>query len=494
SHLFYEHIRAWKPNNSEEEAMKQASDETLAKINDITCEWISDKEIKKIAKRFQSYLDIGILKSSQLFNKSETEINSNVELKMAQFVYEQLDTFTLKNEKVKEKEQAIYVVLYEYYKKNIIGNEEKEAIGEIKPGINLLGYCTHETCLSAKEKFYVWVNIGFGDISLTSDNTLYHCPECLQLSVTSIARVKFFNSEYSIFINNDPVYINKKDYEGTYPIKPGLTYSLKAERIRQRATSIGDLIIRSEAAMNSEEVLNLVAELQKYMITVAKPPKVKDMKRLLEKIDFDYGGDYNRVFDVGRFTILCDNCVKLQTALNVIKKANKFNLIVSEDKDSFNNHSTTHYRFHNTKLYVPKYDVYVEMQATLKHYTTLEGHTLFSNPKLSHLFYEHIRAWKPNNSEEEAMKQASDETLAKINDITCEWISDKEIKKIAKRFQSYLDIEINSNVELKMAQFVYKQLDTFILKNEKVKEKEQAIYVVLYEYYKKNIIGNEEKE
>ncbi|ETO02398.1 hypothetical protein RFI_35038, partial [Reticulomyxa filosa] len=180
-------------------------------------------------------------------------------------------------------------------------------------------------------------------------------------------------------------------------------------------------------------------------------------------------------------------------------------LIVSEDKDFFERQSKTHHRFHNIKLFVPKHDVYVEMQATLKNFTTLEGYTVIENPKLSHLFYEHIRAWKPKKNsageeEEEDLKQASDETLTKINDVICEWIDDKGIQKLANRYKSHLDIgilkppqlsknglEINNNdVSLKMAQFVYDQLCEFT--PEKVKGK--AIYVILYEYYKRYIIGD----
>ncbi|ETO35956.1 NB-ARC domain-containing protein, partial [Reticulomyxa filosa] len=188
-----------------------------------------------------------------------------------------------------------------------------------------------------------------------------------------------------------------------------------------------------------------------------------------------------------------------QTAVAVMKKAEKFNLIVSEDKDFFERQSKTHHRFHNIKLFVPKHDVYVEMQATLKRFTTLEGYTEIENPKLSHLFYEHIRAWKPKHTEEEDLKQASDEILTKINDVICEWIDDRGIQKLANRYKSHLDIgilkppqlsknelEINDNVSLKMAQFVYEQLCTFT--PEKIKGK--TIYVILYEYYKRYIIGD----
>ncbi|ETO11695.1 WD-40 repeat protein [Reticulomyxa filosa] len=55
----------------------------------------------------------------QLSKKSEIEINNDISLKIAQFVYEQLCEFA--PEKVKGK--AIYVILYEYYKKYIIGDK-----------------------------------------------------------------------------------------------------------------------------------------------------------------------------------------------------------------------------------------------------------------------------------------------------------------------------------------------------------------------------------
>ncbi|ETO07152.1 hypothetical protein RFI_30240, partial [Reticulomyxa filosa] len=105
-------------NAEEEEDLKQASDETLTRINDIICEWIDEKGIQKLANRYKSHLDIGILKPPQL-SKNELEINENELLKMAQFVYEQLCKFT----PAKTKGKAIYVILYEYYKRYIIGDK-----------------------------------------------------------------------------------------------------------------------------------------------------------------------------------------------------------------------------------------------------------------------------------------------------------------------------------------------------------------------------------
>ncbi|ETO08793.1 hypothetical protein RFI_28593, partial [Reticulomyxa filosa] len=379
--------------------------------------------------------------------------------------------------------------------------DEKTETGEIKPGINLQGFCENIECLAANARLPVWVNEEFKEISFFSDKTLYRCPDCKQSTVTSITKAMFLNSEYSISTNGDLIQVKDNNhYQYTYPITPGSSYKLKAQKIRQHATSLKDLVTRSETAMISDEIIKLVKELEKYSITVVKPEKVKDEVRLSEKIKYDYKGDYNQVFDIGRFTILCEDQTNLKTAVMVMKEAKKFNLIVSEDKDFFEKQSRTHHRFHNIKLYVPKYDVYVEMQATLKRYTTLEGYSMIENPKLSHSYYELLRAWEPNNPEDDDLKQASHEILTKINDVICEWIDDKAIQKMANRYRPHSDIivlkppqifkksegEIKNNTALEMIQFVYEQLCKFT--PEKVKGK--AVYVLLYEYYKKYIIGD----
>ncbi|ETO14888.1 hypothetical protein RFI_22480, partial [Reticulomyxa filosa] len=472
-------IKLYDDVMKEEELKKyldQNNGNVSAAIEQITTILLNQKVIALLYKKTQIHLDIIFLhgqKINRLLTKTQSKRKKLNKLRLSLFDFLFL---------------TFYFDIY-----------EKVEIGETKPGINLQGYCTNMDCLAAKAKLPVWLNLGFCDISFNSDKTAYSCPDCGQSTVTLIVKVMVFNSEHTISSSDNSIPVKDKHYQCFYPIKSGPSYEVRAKKIRQHAKSLEDLISRSEDAMTSNEIINLVAELQKYLITVVKPPKVKNTVRLLEKIQCDYNGDYNQVFDIGRFTILCDNATKLQTAVAVMKKAEKFNLIVSEDKDFFERQSKTHHRFHNIKLYVPKYDVYVEMQATLKNFTTLEGYTVIENPKLSHSLYEHTRAWKPKSAEEEDLKQASDDTLTKINDIICEWIDDKGIQKIANRYKSHLDIgilkpsqlsknglEINNNVLLKMTQFVYEQLCTFM--PEKMKGK--AIYVILYEYYKKYIIGD----
>ncbi|ETO30901.1 hypothetical protein RFI_06221 [Reticulomyxa filosa] len=379
--------------------------------------------------------------------------------------------------------------------------EEIEEIGETKPGINLQGYCVNKDCLASKAKLLVWVNIGFDAITFIPDKTFYNCPNCKQSTVASVVKVLFLDSEHSICDNDTSLPTKSNHYQCYYSIKFGLTYQLQARKILQHAINLEDLITRSENAILSTEIINLMIELQKHLITVVKPLKVKDRAKLLEQIHFDYGNDCKQAFDVGRFTILCDNPTQLQSIMTVIKKAEQFNLIVSEDEDFFTRQSKTHYRFHSVKLYVPKYDVYVEMQATLKKFTTLEGYSDIENPKLSHLFYEYIRGWKPSNTSEEELKQASDVTLIKFNDIICEWIDEKEIKKIATRFKPHSEIRIlkppqlknkteeqinaSNDISLILTKFVYDQLCKF----NPIHLKGKAIYVILFEYFKKYIMG-----
>ncbi|ETO35221.1 hypothetical protein RFI_01853, partial [Reticulomyxa filosa] len=240
--------------------------------------------------------------------------------------------------------------------KSVQKETEQTEVGETKPGINLQGYCNNETCLASKARLPVWVNIGFHNITFISDKALLDCPDCKKSTVGVIVKAMFYNSEHSICATGDSIPVKDNNYQCSYTIKPGLSYELKANKIRQHASNIEDLRQRSEHAMDSIEIRSLVTELQKYDITVVKPPSLKGNERLLEKIQADYDGDFNQAFDIGRFTILCDNPTKLQTAVAVMKKAEQFNLIVSEDKDFFDKQSKTHHRFHNIKLYVPKHD------------------------------------------------------------------------------------------------------------------------------------------
>jgi len=313
--------------------------------------------------------------------------------------------------------------------------EEKTQVGEIKSGINLHGYCNNKECLAAKSSLEIWINIG-NDKNITLNETMIKsliCPNCKKQTIELIDKVTFYNSEFSIQSNNqnNDVPMNGRQYQSTFGIKSGVIYQLNAKKIRQPAKDLDDLIKRSGYAMESKDMLGMVAELEKYDIKVVKP-KLKELETLKEKIEKDYKGEFRDIFDIGRFTILCEDEIQLQTAVTVMKKAAEFNMIVSEDKDFFTKISKTHHRFHNIKLYVPNHDVYVEMQATLKNFTTLKGHSIIENPSLAHEFYELIRRWEPTSESGKQLKQASDELLTQVNDIICEWIELKEIEKMCQ--------------------------------------------------------------
>ncbi|ETN97357.1 hypothetical protein RFI_40174, partial [Reticulomyxa filosa] len=119
----------WKPINQLEEELKQASDETLTKINDIICEWIDDKEIKKIANRYKPHSEIRILKPPQLKGLSEEQVlaKNDISLKLTKFIYDQLCKFN----PMKMKGQAIYVILFEFFKKNIMGEMNPASCADV---------------------------------------------------------------------------------------------------------------------------------------------------------------------------------------------------------------------------------------------------------------------------------------------------------------------------------------------------------------------------
>ncbi|ETN98518.1 hypothetical protein RFI_38974, partial [Reticulomyxa filosa] len=219
-----------------------------------------------------------------------------------------------------------------------------------------MGYCTNDICLASKLKLPVWINIGFNAISIVPGKTLFDCINCKEATVTAIVKALFYNSEHAIRENDDATIATTNAYKCSYAIKPEFSYELKANKIRQHATNIDDLIERSEHAVNSIEIKNLVMELQKYEITVVKPPSLKGNETMLTKIQEDYIDNFDQAFDIGRFTILCDNLMQLHNAVAVMKKAEQFDLIVAEIKDFFDKQSKTHDRFHHITLYVPKHD------------------------------------------------------------------------------------------------------------------------------------------
>ncbi|ETO28704.1 hypothetical protein RFI_08423 [Reticulomyxa filosa] len=77
------------------------------------------------------------------------------------------DTYHMQNASVSTEESQAYekkmMVMYKLFEDLI--NEEA------RPGTDLQGYCTNETCLVSKATLPLWMNIGFGMI-LTSFDTM----------------------------------------------------------------------------------------------------------------------------------------------------------------------------------------------------------------------------------------------------------------------------------------------------------------------------------
>ncbi|ETO10827.1 NB-ARC domain-containing protein [Reticulomyxa filosa] len=439
---------------------------------------------------------------SQENNEAKEDLKSQNELEQVSFSHTQIKTLF----DVKDKETQDVKV------DKIEKEEEKIQIGELKSGINLGGLCSKSECLAAQAKSTVWINIGLSEglivSSMDCGNKTFPCPNC-KSTVKHISYVRFLNSEFFIRIidgnnkndENDNLIAKGNQCKATYLIKPGYSYELQATEIKQHTNVLEELRSRSEKAMNSDEMKQLINKLEQDGIKVVKPDTLKGDDRINEKSTKDYGGNYNRMFDIGRFTILCENKNKLDTAVKVLQKADTFGMTVSEDKDFFNYQSNTHHRFHNIKLFVPKHDVYIEMQATLEGFTTLKDHSVIENPKLSHLYYEIIRAWDTKDTKYKELKEASDETLTKINDIICEWMTENNIVRMADRYRIRLnegiikppqlsgktEEDIKNNIPLKLAQFTYDQLSNF----KPNKPKGKAIYIALFDYYKTCIIGED---
>ncbi|ETO33343.1 hypothetical protein RFI_03765, partial [Reticulomyxa filosa] len=227
-----------------------------------------EKEIKILIRLFGDSIN-----KEELQQKIEQR-NGNIELVIKELVQQSVEKEDkleaerkIKELEITEQKQAPEKELNETNdNKNIQKEMEKTEIGETKPGINLQGYCINETCLAANAKLPVWVNVGFDNITFVSDKTSFSCSDCKDSTITSIVKAMFYNSEHSICASGDSIPVKDNNYQCLYTIKFGLSYELKANKIRQHAKSIEDLRDRSERAMNSTEIRNLITELQKYEI------------------------------------------------------------------------------------------------------------------------------------------------------------------------------------------------------------------------------------
>ncbi|ETO11813.1 hypothetical protein RFI_25563 [Reticulomyxa filosa] len=87
------HNEYFKLNNTEDKELKETSDETLTKIIDTTCEWMTEKKITSLADRYQIHLKNGIIEPPQLKGTTNEDIKNDISLKLAQFIYNQFSQF-----------------------------------------------------------------------------------------------------------------------------------------------------------------------------------------------------------------------------------------------------------------------------------------------------------------------------------------------------------------------------------------------------------------
>ncbi|ETO34877.1 WD-40 repeat-containing protein, partial [Reticulomyxa filosa] len=157
-------------------------------INDIICEWIDAKEIKKIANRYISHSEIRILKPPQLKETNEEEeinIKNNIIFKLTKFVYDQLCQFNPKETKGK----AVYVVLFEYFKKHIMGEMNPVSCADV---ISLLKESRkreleEDITMSQALETYIPLqanNYPFTDNDDNKKNDLYDCNQYIIDSLT----------------------------------------------------------------------------------------------------------------------------------------------------------------------------------------------------------------------------------------------------------------------------------------------------------------------
>ncbi|ETO07130.1 hypothetical protein RFI_30262, partial [Reticulomyxa filosa] len=229
-----------------------------------------EKEIKALIRLFGDSINKEELKQKIINNNGNIElvIKGLVQLSVENEVYYNINNnisyciiidvfFILKRKRAKKQEQEQKqentMSTFDDNNKSIQKEMEKAEIGETKPGVNLQGYCINEMCLASKAKLTVWINIGFDNITFISDKTSFNCPDCKKGTVTSIVKAMFYNSEHSICASGDSIPVKDNNYQ--------------SNKIKQHAKSIEDLRERSENAMNSIEIKNLVTELQKYEIT-----------------------------------------------------------------------------------------------------------------------------------------------------------------------------------------------------------------------------------
>lgn len=109
-------------------------------------------------------------------------------------------------------------------------------------------------------------------------------------------------------------------------------------------------------------------------------PDLKEFERTLEKINSDYHGDFKKVLDLLRGSIVADNLVTLRLAIKEFNTHYK----IAQTKNRFKHPLDSGYRDFVEIFYDEELKIYGEMQFHLCH--------IFDFKKQAHEFYEKIRS------------------------------------------------------------------------------------------------------
>ena len=148
-------------------------------------------------------------------------------------------------------------------------------------------------------------------------------------------------------------------------------------------------------------------------------PELKGKARLKEKIEKECGGDFSNVFDIGRFTVLCETAIDLESALSVIGKV-RSGIVLAKIRGC--------------------------IQATLHRFCTMTGHCTFERGTLSQRMYELWLAWSPKDESYKKLcsvgrrhqrKGDTNDALGDTNDVVT---LSKAVKRVRQRMNDSIDM------------------------------------------------------
>lgn len=181
--------------------------------------------------------------------------------------------------------------------------------------------------------------------------------------------------------------IQERDLE-KYPLA-----SMYYQHMNQRALQAHDKL-----RINCNRIENEIKGVQCKILAL------KDLERTLEKVNNDYQGDFKKVLDLLRGSIVADNLVTLRLA---IKQFNQYYKIV-QTKNRFKNPLDSGYRDFLEVFYDEEAKIYGEMQFHLS--------LIYDFKEQAHGFYEKIRSIQGNAKREQ--RELSQQEKEEIETLT----------------------------------------------------------------------------